>query len=118
MWNLLNSSFKEQLAQSRIRHDRPVPRRRLRSESIHDFLGYPQNLLHTSAEFNLMFTRCFHIGRRHNPVAAPQIDYIALRTSRDRTAVNVRNFKHSLINGQPFIKYLSPTDRCSDLGAM
>ena len=42
--------------------------------------------LHTSAEFNLMFTRCFHLGRRHDPVAAPQIDFIPLRTSQDRAA--------------------------------
>ena len=75
-------------------------RRYVLSARSGDFLGYPQNLLHPSAEFNLMFTRCFHPGRRHNPVAAPQIDYIALRTSRDRTAVNVRNSKHCLINGQ------------------
>ena len=64
-----------------------------------------------------MFKRCFHPGLKHNPVAAPQIDYIALRTSRDRAAVDVGNSKHSLINGQDS-SILSPTDRCSDLGAM
>ena len=50
---------------------------------------------------SLMFKRCFHPGRRRNPVAVPQIDFIPLRTSPDRAAVDVANSKHNLINGQP-----------------